>query len=185
VVKRLLVGRPLRIQQPAETLLPKWLALPVFSSDPISSVAYATEEIGLVLAGVPQAQVPQCRAHAAGDGWARGVDVPRDHRGLDVPLVVLDSPYREVARPVLEYLRGLHRAGPRYVITVFILEYVVGRWWEQLLHNQSALRLKARLPFEPGALVNPTAMVSECRTRCRRHRPRTGSTSKRWSGPSR
>src|SRR6266568_6562250 len=49
-VKRLLVGRPLRSQQLSETLLPKWLALPVFCSDPISSVAYATEEILLVLA---------------------------------------------------------------------------------------------------------------------------------------
>ena len=49
-VKRLLVGRPLRSQQLHETLLPKWLALPVFCSDPISSVAYATEEIVLVLA---------------------------------------------------------------------------------------------------------------------------------------
>jgi amino acid transporter len=73
--------------------------------------------------------------------------------GLDIPLVVLDSPYREIVRPVMEYLRGLHRAGPRDVITVFIPEYVVGRWWEQLLHNQSALRLKARLLFEPGVLV--------------------------------
>ncbi|MDT4914813.1 MAG: hypothetical protein QOC66_3941, partial [Pseudonocardiales bacterium] len=50
VVKRLLVGRALRSQQLSETLLPKWLALPVFASDPLSSVAYATEEIVLVLA---------------------------------------------------------------------------------------------------------------------------------------
>jgi hypothetical protein len=49
-IKRLLVGRALRNQQLGETLLPKWLALPVFASDPISSVAYATEEILLVLA---------------------------------------------------------------------------------------------------------------------------------------
>jgi amino acid transporter len=49
-LKRLLVGSPLRSQQLSETLLPKWLALPVFASDPISSVAYATEEIVLVLA---------------------------------------------------------------------------------------------------------------------------------------
>ena len=47
-LKRLLVGRPLRSAQLNETLLPKWLALPVFCSDPISSVAYATEEIVLV-----------------------------------------------------------------------------------------------------------------------------------------
>ena len=50
VIKRLLFGRALRSQQLGETLLPKWLALPVFASDPMSSVAYATEEIVLVLA---------------------------------------------------------------------------------------------------------------------------------------
>src|SRR3954447_7774741 len=49
-VKRLVLGRALRSQQMHETLLPKWLALPVFASDPLSSVAYATEEIVLVLA---------------------------------------------------------------------------------------------------------------------------------------
>jgi amino acid transporter len=73
----------------------------------------------------------------------------------DVPveLVVLDSPYREITRPLLRYIRDLHRGSPRDVVTVFIPEYVVGRWWEQLLHNQSALRLKARLLFEPGVMV--------------------------------
>jgi amino acid transporter len=75
-----------------------------------------------------------------------------EHR-LDVPLVVLDSPYREITRPLMDYLRALHRASPRDVVTVFIPEYVVGHWWEQLLHNQSALRLKARLLFEPGVMV--------------------------------
>ena len=48
-VKRLMVGEPLRNDRAAHTLLPKWLALPVFCSDPLSSVAYATEEILLVL----------------------------------------------------------------------------------------------------------------------------------------
>jgi amino acid transporter len=74
---------------------------------------------------------------------------------FDVPvkLVVLDSPYRDVLRPVLRYVRELRQASPRDVVTVFIPEYVVGRWWEQLLHNQSALRLKARLLFEPGVMV--------------------------------
>ncbi|HMA42476.1 MAG TPA: amino acid permease, partial [Gemmatimonadales bacterium] len=47
-IKRLFVGRPLRSAQLPETLLPKWLALPIFCSDPISSVAYATEQILLV-----------------------------------------------------------------------------------------------------------------------------------------
>jgi amino acid transporter len=72
---------------------------------------------------------------------------------IDIPLVVVHSPYREMARPVLDYIRQLRRDSPRDVVTVFIPEYVVGRWWEQLLHNQSALRLKARLLFEPGVMV--------------------------------
>ena len=72
---------------------------------------------------------------------------------IDIPLVILDSPYREMTRPVLDYIRQLRKQSPRDVVTVFIPEYVVGRWWEQLLHNQSALRLKARLLFEPGVMV--------------------------------
>jgi amino acid transporter len=72
---------------------------------------------------------------------------------IDVPLVVLDSPYREVTGPIIDYIRRLRRQSPRDVVTVFIPEYVVGRWWEHLLHNQSALRFKARLLFEPGVMV--------------------------------
>ncbi|MGN6474878.1 MAG: APC family permease [Mycobacteriales bacterium] len=68
-------------------------------------------------------------------------------------LVVLDSPYRDILRPLLRYVREQRQASPRDVVTVFIPEYIVGRWWEQLLHNQSALRLKARLLFEPGVMV--------------------------------
>ncbi|MCU1601374.1 MAG: DNA-binding protein [Frankiales bacterium] len=76
-----------------------------------------------------------------------------DRRGIDVPLTVVDSPYREITRPILEYVKRLRSDQPRDVVTVFIPEYVVGRWWEQLLHNQSALRLKGRLLFEPGVMV--------------------------------
>ncbi|MCI3238850.1 APC family permease [Streptomyces spinosisporus] len=76
-----------------------------------------------------------------------------DEHNLDVPLVVLDSPYREVTRPVLDYIRRVRRESPRDVVTVVIPEYVLGRWWEQVLHNQSALRLKARLLFMPGVMV--------------------------------
>ncbi len=74
-------------------------------------------------------------------------------RAIPVPLKVLDSPYREVTRPILDYVRGLRRASPRDLVIVYIPEYIVGRWWEQLLHNQSALRLKGRLLFTPGVMV--------------------------------
>ncbi|HVV77767.1 MAG TPA: APC family permease [Mycobacteriales bacterium] len=82
-------------------------------------------------------------------------DLMRRWNDYEVPekLVVLDSPYREILRPLLRYLREQRQSSPRDVVTVFIPEYIVGRWWEQLLHNQSALRLKARLLFEPGVMV--------------------------------
>src|SRR5712675_998622 len=54
-VRRLVVGRPMRSGQMEETLLPKWLALPIFASDPLSSVAYATEAALVVLVGVSAA----------------------------------------------------------------------------------------------------------------------------------
>lgn len=74
-------------------------------------------------------------------------------RGIPVPLQILDSPYREITGPVLEHVARIRRRSPRDVIAVFIPEYVVGHWWEHLLHNQSALRLKARLLFRPGVMV--------------------------------
>ncbi|MEU0342434.1 APC family permease [Streptomyces bobili] len=76
-----------------------------------------------------------------------------ERRGIDVPLKVLDSPYREVTRPVIEYVKSLRRESPRDAVSVIIPEYVVGHWYEQLLHNQSALRLKGRLLFTPGVMV--------------------------------
>lgn len=76
-----------------------------------------------------------------------------DERNTGVPLKVLHSPYREVVRPIIEYATAIRGANPRAVVAVYIPEYVVGRWWEQLLHNQTALRLKGRLLFTPGVMV--------------------------------
>ena len=72
---------------------------------------------------------------------------------ITVPLKVIASPYREITRPVLDYIKRITKESPRTVVTVFIPEYVVGHWWEQVLHNQSALRLKGRLLFEPNVMV--------------------------------
>ncbi|MEU5159046.1 APC family permease [Streptomyces sp. NPDC020875] len=85
-----------------------------------------------------------------------------ERRGINVPLKILDSPYREITRPVIEYVKGLRRESPRDVVSVFIPEYVVGHWYEHLLHNQSALRLKGRLLFTPGVMVTsvPYQLVS-------------------------
>ncbi len=72
---------------------------------------------------------------------------------VSTPLKVIASPYREITRPVLDYVKRVAKESPRTVVTVFIPEYVVGHWWEQVLHNQSALRLKGRLLFEPNVMV--------------------------------
>ena len=72
---------------------------------------------------------------------------------IPVPLKVLDSPFREVTKPILDYVKSIRRQSPRDAISIFIPQYVVGHWWEQLLHNQSAIRLKSRLLFTPGVMV--------------------------------
>ncbi len=76
-----------------------------------------------------------------------------DMQRIDVPLKMLYSPYREVIRPIVQYAVEIREANPRGVVAVYIPEYVVGKWWEQLLHNQTALRLKGRLLFTPGVMV--------------------------------
>jgi amino acid transporter len=83
----------------------------------------------------------------------RALQTEWDRHNIDIPLTVVASPYREITRPILGYLHRLRRQSPRDVVTVFVPEYVVGHWWEQLLHNQSSLRLKTRLLFEPAVIV--------------------------------
>jgi hypothetical protein len=80
-------------------------------------------------------------------------------RGVPVDLVVIESPYRETVRPVRQYVRQLRRENPGDVISIVIPEYVVGHWWQNLLHNQTALRMKARLLFEPSVTVTSVPWV--------------------------
>lgn len=76
-----------------------------------------------------------------------------DRRDIPVPLKVLDSPYREITRPVVEYVRAIRRASPRDLVAVYVPEYVAQHWWEQLLHNKSTVRLKGRLALTRGVVV--------------------------------
>jgi len=76
-----------------------------------------------------------------------------ERAGIPIPLTVVASPYREITRPIVYYVKRLRRESPRDIVTVYVPEYVVGHWWEQLLHNQSALRLKTRLLMQPGVVV--------------------------------
>ncbi|MDV9189932.1 APC family permease [Streptomyces sp. SR27] len=73
--------------------------------------------------------------------------------GIDVPLRVLSSPYRSIVQPVMRHVRDAPERTAESVISVIIPEYVVGHWWEQPLHNQSALRLKTRLLFMKNVVI--------------------------------
>ncbi|MEU4492207.1 APC family permease [Streptomyces sp. NPDC023998] len=136
-------------------------------TDPRSEMAPPTRVLAIVL--VSTIHKPTLRALAYARAFrpdhleALTVAVDRDAAlelqrqwgayGIEVSLKVLDSPYREITRSVVEYVRSIRRDSPRDVVAVFIPEYVVGHWWETLLHNQSALWLKSRLLFTPGVMV--------------------------------
>nr|WP_187701974.1 MULTISPECIES: APC family permease [Dietzia] len=105
-----------------------------------------------------------------------------EKRRISVPLKVVESPYREINRPVVDYVKRLRDQSPRDVVIVYIPEYVVGHWWEQLLHNQSALRLKTRLLYERGVMVTSVPWQlssSDGRADQARDEPIIG----RWGGP--
>ncbi|KJE20717.1 amino acid/polyamine/organocation transporter, APC superfamily [Frankia torreyi] len=111
--------------------------------------------------------VDQADADRLRDAWAE--------RGISIDLVVLASPYREVTRPVLDYVARIRRESPRDVVAVYVPEYVVGHWWEHLLHNQSALRLKARLLFQPGVMVTSVPWQLASSSGAERRVERTGA----------
>jgi amino acid transporter len=110
----------------------------------IRALAFAKASRPNVLEGVYVAQDPGDTNRLL-DEW--------DERNTGVPLKVLYSPYRELVKPIVDYATEIRQANPRGVVAVYIPEYVVGRWWEHLLHNQTALRLKGRLLFTPGVMV--------------------------------
>ena len=82
-------------------------------------------------------------------------DVERewDEAGFDLPLEVLDDPYRDVTAVVEAFLDDADARWAGDTLTVVIPEFVVTRWWENVLHNQSALALKARLLYRPNTVV--------------------------------
>jgi amino acid transporter len=68
----------------------------------------------------------------------------------DIPLVVLESPYRSILRPLLEYIDRMEKQGEGRYLTVVVPEFIPSRWWQHFLHNQTALMVKAALLFRPG-----------------------------------
>jgi amino acid transporter len=81
------------------------------------------------------------------------IEAQWEARGLDIPLDIVYSPYRELSRPILKFLDEIDARWENDIVTVLIPEVVVRKWWEQLLHNQTALFLKGRLLFREGVVV--------------------------------
>lgn len=73
--------------------------------------------------------------------------------GIDVPLVVIDSPYRAVVPPLLAYIDALRREDPKTPVVVVLAEFVPRYPWQYFLHNLTALRLKLALFFRPNVVV--------------------------------
>ena len=104
-----------------------------------------------------------------GEVEAITVDFPddqgRDSAGLErlrsdwpkycegIPLRALRSPYRKIVEPIVEELDRMRRAEPEYTITVILPEFITGHWWANLLHNQTALRIKTTLLMKPKTIV--------------------------------
>ncbi|MGH9793409.1 MAG: amino acid permease, partial [Candidatus Acidiferrales bacterium] len=71
----------------------------------------------------------------------------------DADLVILDSPYRSVAQPLLRFIDEIEDLRQDDKVTVLLPEYVPARWWHNLLHNQTSLVLKGALLFKPRIVV--------------------------------
>src|ERR671920_83862 len=87
------------------------------------------------------------------DAETRALQQQWERYDIPVPLTVVESPFREITRPVVDFVKSIRRDSPRELVVVFVPQYVVGHWWENVLHNQSALRLRARLQFQPGVMI--------------------------------
>ncbi|MEV0387566.1 APC family permease [Nonomuraea sp. NPDC050643] len=79
------------------------------------------------------------------DGW--------EHYAPGVALTLIDSPYRTTVGPVLQHVRERLDRHPGEIVTVYIVEYVIGHWWEHVLHNRLAARLRERLLLIAGVMV--------------------------------
>ena len=73
--------------------------------------------------------------------------------GLGVPLVVLTSPYRSLLRPLLDYIEQIQARGEDQIVTVVLPEFLPRKWWQHILHNQTALLIKGAMLFRKDVVV--------------------------------
>jgi hypothetical protein len=71
----------------------------------------------------------------------------------ETQLVIIESPYRSLLRPLLAYIETVQELHPEELLTVILPEFVVSHWWEYPLHNQTALQVKTALLAQPSIVV--------------------------------
>jgi len=90
---------------------------------------------------------------AVDDEEARDLMAAWRQEDFGIPLRVIASPYREITQPFIQYVAEMRTENPRDVVAVYIPDYVVGHWWERLLHNQTTLLIRTRLHYMSGVMV--------------------------------
>jgi hypothetical protein len=73
--------------------------------------------------------------------------------GVPVPLTLLSAPYRDISSVILQYVRSRRRSAPTEMLVIYMPQFLVTHWWENFVHNQSALRLRAALLGVPGVVI--------------------------------
>jgi hypothetical protein len=125
--------------------------VPIASLDAVSvqSLSYARSISPRVIAvhvAIDDDDVQQLREMWA--EWVKQISLAET-----LELVIIESPYRSLAGPLLAYIDTIHELYADVTLTILLPEFVVSYWWEHILHNQTALRLKAALLFKPGIVV--------------------------------
>jgi hypothetical protein len=125
--------------------------VPIAGLDGVSvqSLAYARSISKKVIA--VHVAIDEEDEHKVQEAWQHWIKQVEPEEKLE--LVIIESPYRSLNAPLLAYIDTIHELYPDVTLTVLLPEFVVSHWWEHILHNQTALRLKASLLFRPGIVV--------------------------------
>lgn len=138
--------------------------VPIATMDSVSkqSLAYARSVSNHVIAVHVSIEKPdEEKIKADWEQWAKQLKP-----GEETELVVIESPYRSLTRPLLNYINSMRALYDDYTVNVLLPDFVVVRPWEYFLHNQTAFQLKLSLLFTPGVIVTsvPLHLPSRGRT---------------------
>ena len=141
------VARQIRLDKPRQVLPARNHAVVLVSSLSIPTLR------ALNYARSINAHTLQAVSIAVDPDAAKALEEAFDRNGIDIPLVRIASPYRDLTRPLVDFVKNIRREGENDVVTVILPEFVVTRWWEQLLHGQSAFLIKLALLRTPGVVL--------------------------------